>query len=116
MFTYKARELLILARYIPNRSLSDMKILETAILKFQAGLTSFKKSEYENLWSVISTSKEIKKTVEKLAAMQFTIDEHKRSELIFNEMIYQDGMISFQFSDAYKKYISPYSENIFLKD
>lgn len=107
MLTYKAKELL-LARYIPSRSLTDMKTLETAILKFQAGLTSFKKSEYENLWGVISTSKDMKKSVEKLAEMQFKIDENKNPELIFNEMSYQRGIISFKFSDSYKKHISPF--------
>lgn len=110
MLTYKAKELL-LARYIPSRSLTDMKILETAILKFQADLTSFKKNEYENLWGVISTSKEMKKSVEKLAEMQFEIDEYTGYELIFNEMSYQKGIISFRFSDSYKKYISPFPEN-----
>jgi len=52
MKTFKTKEILV-ANYTPRRSLTDMKVLETAILKFQSHNTSFKKNEFENLNAVL---------------------------------------------------------------
>lgn len=108
MQTFKTKDLL-LASYTPRRSMTDRKILETAILKFQENRTSFKKSEYENLWHISLTSKDLEKSIANLKVMQFKIPKvGLDEEPIFNEIFHQNGMILFDFSSSYKKQISPF--------
>ena len=108
MHTFKTKDLLQ-ASYTPRRSMTDMKVLETAILKFQENCTSFKKIEYENLWHVTAASKDLEKSVENLKVMQFEIPKSNfDKEPIFEEIFYQNGMILFDFSSSYKVHISPF--------
>ena len=116
MQTFKTRELLT-AIYTPSRSLTDMKVMETTILKFQEGRTSFKKTDYENIWHVASSTKELKKSIENLAIMQFEIPKSNLDkELVFNEILYQNGMILFNFSSSFKNHISPFEGMILPED
>lgn len=108
MKTFKTKEIL-LANYTPRRSITDMKVLETAILNFQSNSTSFKKNEFENLWDISLTSKNLEKSVENLKVMQFDIPKTSLDkELIFNKIFYKSGMILFDFSNSYKNHISPF--------
>lgn len=108
MHTFKTKDLL-LANYTPRRSMTDMKVLETAILKFQENRTSFKKNEYENLWHVSAASKDLEKSIENLKVMQFEIPKiNFNKEPIFKEIFYENGIILFDFSSSYKAHISPF--------
>lgn len=108
MKTFKTKEILV-ANYTPRRSLTDMKVLETAILKFQSHNTSFKKNEFENLWDISLTSKNLERSVENLKVIQFYIPgTNLDKEPIFNEIFYKSGMIFFDFSNSYKNHISPF--------
>lgn len=108
MLTFKTKELL-LARYTPSRSMTDMKVLETAILKFQDSRTSFKKTDYEKIWEVSLSTGNLQKSVENLAKMQFEIpDNNLDKEPIFNEIFYDNGMVLFDFSSSYKAHISTF--------
>jgi hypothetical protein len=104
MIVRKKKELL-LAIYNPSMTLTERRIFEFAIYKWQTGDQSFRKKDLEGVFGNIGT-RNVQKSVEKLNDIFFSIEEDGIIEKpIFNDISYLNGVISFEWSDYIKQYI-----------
>lgn len=104
MIVRKKKELVV-AKYNPSMTLTERRIFEFAIYKWQIGDQSFRKIDLEEVFGNIGTKK-IQESAEKLNDISFSIEEDEILEKpIFNDISYLNGVISFEWSDYIKQYI-----------